>query len=46
MKNFKILVDSTVDLTKEMLKEIDAQMIPLSVHIGTESYLDSGTRFL
>ncbi len=41
MKNFKILVDSTVDVTKEMLKEIDAQMIPLSVHIGTESYLDS-----
>lgn len=40
MAKFKILVDSTVDLSPEVLKMIDPILVPLSVHLGEETYLD------
>lgn len=36
-----IFTDSTVDISKELLKEKNIQMIPLYVHFGEEVYRDS-----
>ena len=35
-----IVTDSTCDLTKEQLSELNVEAIPLSVIFGQESYLD------
>ena len=40
MANIKILVDSTCDLSKDILKENDIHTIPLTVHFGDEEYKD------
>ncbi|TAH59356.1 MAG: DegV family protein [Bacillota bacterium] len=40
MSKFKIIVDSTVDLSPELYKLIDPIIMPLNVHIGEETYRD------
>ncbi len=40
MAKFKIVVDSTVDLTPEILKMIDPVMVPLNVHLGEQTFKD------
>ena len=36
----KLITDSTNDLNKELLEELDIEVIPLYVNFGTESYKD------
>ncbi len=40
MSKFKIVVDSTVDLTPELLKLIDPELMPLNVHLGEQTFKD------
>lgn len=40
MKEFKIIVDSTFDLSKELIDLIDPAIVPLNVTIGEETFLD------
>ena len=40
MEKIKIVTDSTADLTKELIKEYDIEVVPLTVHIGEESFKD------
>lgn len=40
MKKFKIISDSTQDLSRELIAKIDADIVPLNVLIGETSYLD------
>lgn len=40
MTKIKIVTDSTVDLSQEMLQQYDIHMIPLSITIDDETYLD------
>lgn len=40
MHKIKVIVDSTVDISMEKLKELDVDMLPLSVLIHGEEYLD------
>lgn len=40
MEKIKIITDSTVDLPKELLKELDVEVLPLLINFGEESYLD------
>lgn len=40
MAKFKIVVDSTVDLTPEILKMIDPVLVPLNVHLGEQTFKD------
>lgn len=40
MKQIRIVTDSTVDMPKEKIKEFDIEIVPLSVTIDGESYLD------
>lgn len=40
MNKVKIIVDSTVDLTKEIYKEYDIEVLPLNVSFGEETYKD------
>jgi DegV family protein with EDD domain len=40
MPKFKIIVDSTVDLSPELYKLIDPVLVPLNIHIGEETYRD------
>ncbi len=40
MNKVKIIVDSTVDLTKELYEEYDIDVVPLNVSFGLESYQD------
>lgn len=40
MNKIKIVVDSTVDLTEELYKEVDAEVIPLSVILDGKAYKD------
>ncbi|MDG5787527.1 DegV family protein [Evansella sp. AB-P1] len=39
-KNIKIVTDSTVDLSKEKIEELGVTVVPLSVTIDGESYVD------
>lgn len=41
MKKVKIIVDSTCDLSPELYKQFDINVIPLNVSFGEESYKDS-----
>ena len=43
MAKFKIVVDSTVDLTPEILKMIDPVMVPLNVHLGEQTFKNERT---
>lgn len=40
MKKVKIVTDSTVDLTPQELEELEVVMVPLSITIDGETYLD------
>ena len=40
MNKIKVIVDSTVDMSLEKLKELDVDMLPLSVNINNCDYLD------
>jgi DegV family protein with EDD domain len=40
MKKVKIISDSTCDLTKELIKRNDIEIVPLYVNFNEESYLD------
>lgn len=40
MKKVKIVTDSTVDLPKEILDELDVTIVPLSVTVDGKSYMD------
>ncbi len=40
MRKIKIVTDSTVDLSNEDLREHDIEVVPLSISIGSETYLD------
>lgn len=43
MNKVKIITDSTADLTEELYKKNDVVVLPLSVNIGEEVYLDNVT---
>ncbi|MDD3126623.1 MAG: DegV family protein [Candidatus Izemoplasmatales bacterium] len=43
MDKIKIISDSTCDLTAELIKKNDIEIIPLYVNFGEESYLDGET---
>lgn len=40
MNKIKIITDSTADLSKELIKELDIEVLPLRVNFGDDSYLD------
>lgn len=40
MNKVKIIVDSTVDLTKELYEEFDLAVLPLDVNFGTDTFKD------
>ncbi|NLA53670.1 MAG: DegV family protein, partial [Clostridiales bacterium] len=37
----RIIIDSTSDFTPEVRKKFDLEMLPLTIHFGTDSFLDS-----
>jgi len=43
MGNVRIVVDSTSDLPKDVRERLGIEMVPLKVHFGNETYLDSVT---
>lgn len=43
MNKVKVIVDSTCDLSPELYKEFDMDVIPLNVNFGEENYLDNVT---
>ena len=43
MNKVKVIVDSTCDLSPELYKEFDIEVIPLNVNFGEENYLDNVT---
>lgn len=40
MDKIKVITDSTCDLPEDILKDLDIEVIPLSVNIGSRSYKD------
>lgn len=40
MSKFKIVVDSTVDLSDDLLKQINSYVAPLNVHLGETTFKD------
>lgn len=40
MAKIKIVTDSTADLSKELIEEFDIEVVPLSIHIEGNTYLD------
>lgn len=40
MEKIKIITDSTVDLPKDLLRELDIEVMPVLINFGEESYLD------
>lgn len=43
MTGIKIVTDSTTDLPQELIKKYDIEVIPLSVYVNGETYLDNVT---
>lgn len=43
MSPIRIVTDSTSDIPKELREALDIEMVPLKVHFGDETYLDSVT---
>ncbi|WEK55506.1 MAG: DegV family protein [Candidatus Cohnella colombiensis] len=43
MTNIKIVTDSTVDLPKELLERYSITIVPLTVHVDGETYIDNVT---
>jgi DegV family protein with EDD domain len=41
--NIRIVTDSTADIPESVRKQYGIEMVPLKVHFGTETYLDSVT---
>lgn len=40
MSKIKLVVDSTIDLSEELYKKFDMEIIPLNVNFGTDNYKD------
>lgn len=40
MNKIKIVTDSTADLTKELIEKYNVEVVPLTVHIGEDSFKD------
>ncbi|MFE8702106.1 DegV family protein [Cytobacillus sp. FJAT-54145] len=40
MNKIKVVTDSTADLSQELIKEYDIEVVPLSIQIENETYLD------
>lgn len=40
MEKIKLITDSTSDLTPELIKKYDIHVLPLTVHIGSQSFKD------
>ena len=40
MSKIKLVVDSTIDLSEELYKKFDMEIVPLNVNFGTENYKD------
>lgn len=40
MSKIKLVVDSTLDLTEELYKKFDMEVVPLNVNFGTDNYKD------
>ena len=40
MEKIKLITDSTCDLTQELIEKYDIHVLPLSVHIGDQSFKD------
>lgn len=40
MNKIKIVTDSTVDLSQEMIDKYDLEVVPLSIHIDGDTYID------
>ncbi|HSH24969.1 MAG TPA: DegV family protein, partial [Massilibacterium sp.] len=40
MSKIKIVTDSTVDLDQSLLEELEIEMIPLTITVDGQSYLD------
>ena len=40
MKKIKIVTDSTADLASELIEKYDIEVIPLSISINGETFLD------
>lgn len=40
MAKVKVITDSTSDIPKELIEELNIKVIPLKVHFGTETFLD------
>ncbi|GLB62115.1 hypothetical protein NCCP133_42440 [Cytobacillus sp. NCCP-133] len=40
MGKIKIVTDSTADLSNEIIAEFDIEVVPLSIHIEGNTYLD------
>lgn len=40
MNKVKLITDSVCDLTPEMVKELDCEVVPLTINIDNESFLD------
>lgn len=43
MANVRIVVDSTADIPQDIRERLGIEMVPLKVHFGNETYLDSVT---
>ena len=40
MSKIKLVVDSTLDLSEELYKKFDMEVVPLNVNFGTDNYKD------
>ena len=40
MSKIKLVVDSTIDLSEELYKKFDMEVVPLNVNFGTDNYKD------
>ena len=40
MEKIKLITDSTSDLTPELIEKYDIHVLPLTVHIGSQSFKD------
>lgn len=41
MSNFKFVLDSCCEVTKEMIGELDVEFVPFSMTVGDETFIDS-----
>ncbi|MEO3947523.1 DegV family protein [Gorillibacterium sp. CAU 1737] len=43
MSKVRVVTDSTADIPEEIRKRLDIEVVPLKVHVGTETYRDTGS---